>query len=235
MAQIIKQENSIIIACDVAVDAYERILRETADLSSVGGYKLGCMLGLAHGLPRAVELARRYTDKPLIYDHQKAGTDIPEMGDRFAKVCKDAGVDAVILFPQSGPETEKTWIRAAREVELGVIVGGLMSHPHYTRSEGGFIDDSAILEMYAIAAGLGVTDFVVPSTKPDSMIKIKRVTEEKGIASTFYVTGLGAQGGEWEGVREIFGNKWHAIVGRGVYGADNIKGTARAFSNKIAA
>ncbi|MCK4247944.1 MAG: orotidine 5-phosphate decarboxylase, partial [Methanomicrobia archaeon] len=133
--RIIKRDRSVIPACDVPLELYERIVRETADIEGIGGYKVGFFLGLDYGLPKIVEIARKYTDKPVIYDHQKAGTDIPDMGGKFAKICKKAGVDAVILFPQSGPETEKAWIEAAKEEGLGIIVGGLMTHPKYKKSE----------------------------------------------------------------------------------------------------
>ena len=43
-------------------------------------YKVGLSLALDCGLPKVVEIAREYTDKPIIYDHLKAGTDIPEVG-----------------------------------------------------------------------------------------------------------------------------------------------------------
>lgn len=135
MGKIIQRKNSIIPACDVQLDLYEKIVKDTAGIDGVGAYKVGFELGLKHGLPKVVELAREYTNKPIIYDHQKAGTDILATGKNFARTVKNADVDAVILFPQSGPETEKAWIEAAFERDLDVIIGGLMTHPKYVRSE----------------------------------------------------------------------------------------------------
>ena len=174
MTRIIQSDRSVIPACDVPLEVYERIVKEIGDVEKIGGYKVGFFLGLDYGLPKVVELTRKYTDKPIIYDHQKAGTDIPDLGVKFVDICKKAGVDAVILFPQSGPETEEKWIKAAQEKDLGVIVGGLMTHPRYVRSEGGYLADGAIMEMYSNAADLGVADFVVPGNRPDD---IKRIRE----------------------------------------------------------
>ena len=98
-------------------------------------------------------------------------------------ICKEAGIDAIILFPQAGPETERAWIEYALEENLGVIVGGLMTHPKYVRSEGGFLADEAIMEMYLNAADQGITDFVVPGNKPDEIMRIRKALEQKGISS----------------------------------------------------
>jgi len=231
--RIIKRDRSVIPACDVPLELYERIVKETADIEGIGGYKVGFFLGLDYGLPKIVEIARKYTDKPIIYDHQKAGTDIPDMGGKFAKICKKSGIDAVILFPQSGPETEKAWIEAAKEEGLGVIVGGLMTHPKYKKSEGGFLADESILEMYLIAADLGVKDFVVPGNRPDDIRRIREALEEKGIAPRFYAPGFVAQGGEITEATKVAGDHWHAIVGRGIYKAEDIKKAALEYTSKI--
>ena len=138
--RIVAEDRSIIPACDMAtIEEFDKLVKETANVEGIGGYKIGFELGLTYGLPRLAETARKYTQKPLIYDHQKAATDIPDTGQRFMLVAKKAGMDAVILFPQSGPETERAWIYRAMDTGIGVIVGGIMTHPGYLVSEGGFI------------------------------------------------------------------------------------------------
>ncbi|MEM2909043.1 MAG: orotidine 5'-phosphate decarboxylase / HUMPS family protein [Candidatus Bilamarchaeaceae archaeon] len=224
---IIKRERSIVIACDVNLKLYERILKETAGMETVGGYKLGFYLALRYGLPKLVKLARKYTDKPLIYDHQKAATDIPDTGEKFAEVCKNAGVDGVILFPHAGPETEKEWIDAAKRFGLGVIVGGLMTHKGYLKSDGGYIDDDAVRSMYLNAAKQGVNEFVVPGNKPDKIAEIKNMLETEGVEPVFYAPGFIAQGGKISDAAKIAGKSWHAIVGRAVYEAKDIKNAVK--------
>jgi len=146
---IINIPRSVIPACDVAeLEKFEEIVRETAQIEKIGAYKVGFELALQYGLPKIVKTARRYSDKPIIYDHQKAGTDIPDTGKNFAEVCKKAKIDAAILFPQAGPETEKAWINALKEKEIGVICGGEMTHKGYLETENGFILSEALLGIY---------------------------------------------------------------------------------------
>lgn len=162
---IIAQKKSIIPSCDVdTLEKLQRIVQETFQIEGVGGYKIGFEICLLFGMPKVVEVIRNYSSLPVIYDHQKAGTDIPEMGVRFAQTCKY--VDAVILFPQAGPVTEREWIRSANGEGLGVIVGGEMTHRGYLSDEGGFLRAEAPLEMYLVAAEEGVCNFVVPGNKP---------------------------------------------------------------------
>lgn len=230
---IIPMDRSIIPACDCDVGKYEALVKATADLPGIGGYKLGFMLGLSIGLPRAVEIARRYTDKTLIYDHQKAGTDIPDTGRGFAKVCKESGIDAVILFPQAGPETERAWIDYVLSEEMGVIVGGLMTHKKYVRSEGGYISDEAIVEMYEKAANLGVNDYVVPGNNPEAIKKIRAMLEREYSHPVFYSPGFISQGGEISESAKAAGKSYHAIVGRAILNADDMRAAAKALCVSI--
>lgn len=233
MGKIIQRERSIIPACDVPLHLYERIVRDTADVDGVGAYKVGFELGLSHSLPRVVELTRKYNNKPIIYDHQKAGTDIPDTGKNYARTMKNAGVDAVIFFPQSGPETEKAWIKAAFEQNLGVIIGGLMTHPRYVRSEGGYLADEATMEMYLNAAELGVSDFVVPGNRPDDIKRIRETLEQRGVSPTFYAPGFVVQGGSISDAAKVAGDSWHAIVGRGIHKAKDIRKAALKHTSQL--
>lgn len=85
-----------------------KLVEETYLVPGIEGYKIGLALGLTFGLTKIVAVIREFTDLPIIYDHQKAGNDIPEMGKTFAMVVADSGVDSAILFPFGGRLTEKT-------------------------------------------------------------------------------------------------------------------------------
>jgi len=226
VTDIIKQKRSIIPACDVSLKVYEEIVKETAGIDGVGAYKVGFQLGLLYGLPKVVKIARKYSDKPVIYDHQKAGTDIPDTGKNFAETLASAGVDAVILFPQAGPETERAWIQAAQQEGLGVIVGGWMTHAKYVASEGGYLLDAAVFDIYRNAAREGVSDYVVPGNKPDIIAKIRALLEGEGVKPVFYAPGFVAQGGAISDAAKAAGERWHAIVGRGIYATDDIRAAA---------
>jgi len=231
--RIIKMDRSVIPACDVTtLEEFENLIKATRDIEKIGGYKIG-FLALSYGLEKVVRKAREYTDKPIIYDHQKAGTDIPDTGKNFAKLCKKAGVDAVIFFPQAGPETERAWIYHALDNNLGVIVGGIMTHPAYTVSEGGFITDEGALEIYKIAAESGINHFVVPGNKPDVIKIIRDTVEDVGISPIFFAPGFVTQGGRIEKAAEVAGERWHAIVGRGIYATEDPRKAAIEYTSQI--
>ncbi len=233
--KIITRDRSVIPACDVeTLEQFEELVKQTADVDGIGGYKIGFELGLGYGLPAVVAAARKHTDKPIIYDHQKAGTDIPDTGRNYTKIMKRVGVDAIILFPQAGPETERAWIHQALDNGLNVIVGGRMTHPAYSVSEGGFITDEGALDMYRIAARAGVNNFVVPGNKPDVIKQVRELVEAEGASPVFYGPGLGiGQGGNTRTAREAAGEYFHEIVGRGIYQAKNMHMAAVEYTPQL--
>ena len=232
--KVIGRDRSVIPACDVeTLEQFEELVKQTAKVDGIGGYKIGFELGLGFGLPAVVAAARKHTDKPIIYDHQKAGTDIPDTGKNYAKVMKRSGVDTVIFFPQAGPETERAWIYHALDNGLNVIVGGRMTHPAYAVSEGGFITDEGALDMYRIAARAGVNNFVVPGNKPDVIKQVRDVVEAEGVSPVFYAPGFIAQGGKIEAAAKVAGDRFHGIVGRGIYQAKDMNAAAVEHTSQL--
>ena len=233
--RVISRDRSVIPACDVeTIEQFEKLVEQTANVEGIGGYKIGFTLGLTYGLQTVVATARKHTDKPIIYDHQKAATDIPDTGKDFARTCKNAGIDTVILFPQAGPETERAWIYHALDKGLNVIVGGRMTHPAYSVSEGGFITDEGALEMYKIAARAGINNFVVPGNKPEVIKLVRETVETEGVAPIFYAPGFIAQGGKIEDAAKVAGDKFHGIVGRGIYQSKDIHAAALEHTSQLA-
>ena len=97
------KEYRIIPALDTAdLEAALRLTCRVAGRASVYGFKLGFALGLGYGLPETVRRIREWTDKPLIYDHQKAATDIPDTGALFADVLKRAMTHPAYLVSEGG-------------------------------------------------------------------------------------------------------------------------------------
>ena len=232
--RIIKYDRSVIPACDVtSLEDLKKLVEQTHDVKGIGGYKIGLVLGLSYGLPAVVKVIRELTDLPIIYDHQKAGTDIPPLGQKFAKVCEDTGVNAVIIFPQSGPATEEAWINACKEVGLELLIGGEMTHPKYKKSEGGFISDEALDEIYLNAAKLGVTNFVVPGNRIERIKHYRSILEPVVKELTFFAPGFVAQGGEITEAAKAAGQFWHAIVGRGIYQAEDMRKAAEGLTSKL--
>lgn len=234
MGSIISLKRSVIPACDVSTDKeLEQLVKETSDILGIGGYKIGLQLTIVYGLKYLITIVRKYTDLPVIYDHQKAGNDIPELGKNFSSACRIAGVNAVILFPFAGSLTEKDWIKACQEEGLGVIVGGHMTQRGFLRLEGGFLSDDAPRRIYEIAVGSGVTDFVVPGNKPEYVDEYRKLFEGMGVSFTLYAPGFLTQGGEISECGKVAGEQWHAIVGSGIYKASNIKEAAKNFVRQL--
>jgi orotidine-5'-phosphate decarboxylase len=226
MGRIIGRDRSIIPACDVSLPQFEKILQQTSELAQVGAYKIGAVLAISEGLRKVVQTARRYTHKPLIYDHQKGGTDIPDTAPEFMRSVKECGVNAVILFPFSGPATQEAWTRAAQEAELAVIIGARMTHDRFLKSDGGYIDDSAVDSIVSNAAAQGIVDYVVPGNRPEVIQHFRAVLNHAGIEPVFYAPGFVAQGGTITLAAAAAGTTWHAIVGRAIYGASDMKRAA---------
>jgi len=235
MSRIIKYERSVIPACDVeTIQDLTRLVRQTHDIDGIGAYKVGAILTIRYGLPALIQTVREFTDLPVIYDHQKAMTDIDDLGKGFAAVVKNAGASAMIGFPQSGPATEESWIKASKEVGLEVIVGGEMTHPKYRRSEGGYIADESLDEMYLLAARLGVNNFVVPGNKTERVLHYKEMLRPLiGEHLIFYAPGFVAQGGIITDVAKAAAGSWHAIVGRAIYLAKDVRQAAREMTSQL--
>ena len=229
---IIKLDKSIIPSCDVSdLARLKNLVKETCSVEGIGAYKIGLELALRFGIPSVVDEIRKQTSLPIIYDHQKAATDIPELGEKFARAVK--GVNAVILFPFTGPETEIAWIKACKKEKLGVIVGGEMTHSGFLEREGGFISESEALKIYEIAAAEKINDYVVPGNKPDKIRIYRAFLEAKGVKPVFYSPGLIAQGGSITESAKSAGERWHAIVGRALYDSKDMHKSAKEMAKAL--
>ena len=236
--RIIPLDRSVIVAADVEASKLTGLVQQTCLVEGVGGYKVGLVLALEEGLPRVVgqvKGAKGYPGLPVIYDHQKAGNDIPAMGTKFARVCRRAEVDAVILFPFGGAKTERDWIHAAQDEGLGVLVGAHMTQPEFLYSEGGSVTDDASDRIFTIAAQEGVRDFVVPGNKVENVEHYRELFKQlvgKG-NFTLYAPGFITQGGEISDFAKAAGKRWHAIVGGAIYKALDMNAAAREMTSQI--
>jgi orotidine-5'-phosphate decarboxylase len=226
---------TVIPACDIYdLDRFEQIVRETADMDKVGGYKVGFQLGLLHSLPRVVEIVKKLAPaKKVIYDHQKAGTDIPDTGFNYAEVMKQSGVDAAILFPESGPVTQVRWMGELLQAGIEVFVGGEMTHKGYKVSDGGYISDEALETMYRKGAERGVIHYIVPGNKIDRIGVYKALIESYGIPPVFASPGLITQGGVISDAARVAGENWHAIVGRDIMNAKDIRSKVNELTSQL--
>ena len=225
------EKAGVIIALDLldlkkALD----IVTRTHDL--VNGYKIGFSLGLSFGLPTVAAAIRKIANVPLIYDHQKAATDIPDTAVIFAEACKS--MDAIIFVPQSGPKTLEAWVKAVQNVAKTVIVCGEMTHPGFLRKDGGYLCDDAPERIYKLASQLGVTHFVVPGNKAESIRKYIDIIIKSGVKNpVLYSPGLITQGGILKEARKAAGTRWQAIIGRAIITAKDPRSATKEIIDQI--
>jgi orotidine-5'-phosphate decarboxylase len=226
-------DRSLIPACDVDLERFEYVIEQSCDLQEVGAYKIGTALALSVGIGTVVRSARRHTDKPLIYDHQKAGTDIPDTAEGFMSTLADAGIDAVILFPLAGPATQIAWTRAAVATGLSVLVGGHMTHPDFLSEDGGYMPGSSVENMYRLAAGSGVINFVVPGNDPEALARIRSIVSEAANEPILYAAGFVSQGGWLSAAGRAAGSRWHAFVGRAIHEKNDVRQAIKRLAHDL--
>ena len=225
--ELIPLDRSVIVAADVSSgNSFSDLCKATREVRGISAFKFGISLGL-QGLRSMINVAKLHWDKRqfvTIYDHQKAGNDIPDMGKTFARTLADCGVDAAIIFPFTGPATQVAWTDALDAAGLTVIVGGIMTHQKFLQSEDGYIANDAPERIYRLAAKMGVRHFVVPGNKLDWVKKIRSLLEDELGAGNFvlYAPGFITQGGDLSECGVAAGRKFHGIVGSGIYGKDRI-------------
>ena len=220
------REHGIIISCDISSGRkLKQLVASTCFIDGIVGYKLGLVMGLELGLANAMEIISDECELPVIYDHQKAGNDIPAMGAKFADAMKAAKIDSAILFPFTGVQTEKSWIAALQKSGVVPMVGGEMTHPGFFD----YIRQDAPEKIYSAAASMGVDFFVVPGTKPERMKEISGMYPGK----KFCFPGIGTQGGDLAMAFESIAGPSYAIIGSAIYGAKSVSESARAFANIV--
>ncbi len=232
---LISDHRSIWPALDFgSLDKLETLVKATGRMPGIGAYKVGFSLALRHGLPKVTEVIREHSDKAIVYDHQKGGTDIPDTGDDYADIMKEAGVNAAILFPQAGPKTQERWTSALQARGIIPIIGGEMTHPRYKRSEGGYIDDGSLVDMYVRGAQQGVRYFIAPGNKVDRIAFYRAQLLLEGIAPIFASPGFIAQSDlPISKVKEIAGPRFHPIVGRGIYEQEDMAAAAEKLVREV--
>jgi orotidine-5'-phosphate decarboxylase len=226
----------LILSLDVStIIEAENIARLSLKVDEIVGFKIGFTLWLRHGLTKVTQSLKNINPLPVIYDHQKAGSDIPQMGRVFAETCKDGGVDAVIFFPQAGPKTLIAFVEGAFNTNMIPIIGGVMTHQAYLKSEGGFIADESVEKIYQMGIELGVKNFVLPGTKPDIINKIAQGVLGGSLKPlTLMMPGFGTQGGS---IKEAFeaaaGHYVFPIVGSAIYKASSPEAVALEMAQEL--
>jgi len=237
----------IVIACDVPFEKLPVLARSTGQLDGVAGFKIGSLLALEASLRKTVAEINTLSDKPVIYDHQKAGTDIPQMAEPLLSMCARSGARGTIIFPFAGPDTLRHWCRAWRRLTQNcvhdLIVGAVMTHPEFLVSEGGFLSDDMPKRVFTEALKCGVRSFVLPATKlhyATVLWDAYNSTECPGFEGepiNVYTPGLGRQQAEVDEAKIYIGKvppfDWYPIIGSAIYGAEDPTAAAKEWIEKL--
>jgi orotidine-5'-phosphate decarboxylase len=222
-------DSGVIPALDVeTVDELQRLVEMTHDIEGIVGYKLGVVGALRLGLRGAAQAVRDLTNLPIIYDHQKAGPDIPDMAGKYISICRDAGVHGLILFPLAGERSVREFVGHAQREGLDPIVGGALPFAEYYISGGGYVADDVLERIFALSVTLGVADFVIPANDPEAVGRhvetLKAGVDRPGI----FLPGIGALGGSiGEAFAAAAGCRRYAVVGRGIYRSEDPRARAQ--------
>lgn len=229
------RDRGIIIAADVGtLDELRQLAELASEFQEVVALKIGFILALRVGLPEVVRVTKDVANKLVIYDHQKAATDIPQMGRPFAKACGDAGVDSVIFFPLAGPRTLEGFVSAALDVRIHPVVGLAMTHSAFFQSEGGFITDSSPDKILDIAVQAGVSSFVLPGTKTDIVSRFANRLLDSTNQANILMPGIGSQGGSITSAFEAASpHRRFAIVGSSIYKSNAPRGALASFVEEM--
>lgn len=227
-----RSEYGIIPALDLeSVDAIRSVVEQTCEVDGVVGYKLGVAGALRLGLSGAVRAIREITDLPVLYDHQKAGLDIPDMARKYCAICQEAGVDALVLFPLAGPTAVEQFVVHTREHGMCPVVGGDFPMADYREAGGGYVANDGPQRIREKALELSVTHFIVPSTDPAEVRRVSESLSSRIGRPKLFLTGIGAMGGS---IKTAFaaarGSSCYAIVGRAVYGSASPKEAAKTLA-----
>ncbi|MFH1450467.1 MAG: orotidine 5'-phosphate decarboxylase / HUMPS family protein [archaeon] len=204
----------IIVALDISLSescALVQKLKPAED--KIAGYKVSSLTVLEHGLNAIVAELKKFTKKPIIYDHQKGCTDIPKIVEKQVKLAADCGINSFIAVPLgAGSETMAAFVNACKEKEILPII--LLSMTHKGAED--YLKPEAPDLVFETARDLGVKYFVAPGNNPEKIAEIKAKLDPGMFITS---PGIGAQGGSCE--EAVKAGTDYPIVGRAVYEAED--------------
>ena len=119
----IKKPPGIIVALDIPLQKASKLVRELEKVEDkIAAYKISSLQAMEVGLKQVVAELRLATKIPLIYDHQKGATDIPEIAEQQVNLGAAAGIDSFIGVPQgAGKKTLESFVNACKKIILSQL------------------------------------------------------------------------------------------------------------------
>lgn len=211
----LRKPPALIIALDLELGKAVQLAKNLSSVKDkIAAFKIGSLQSMSQGLKAAVSGLRVFTDMPIIYDHQKGCTDIPEIVEKQVRAAKECGIDFMIAVPQSaGSKSLESFVKVCNIEKIEPIV--LLEMTHAGAND--FLKEDTARKIFDKSIELGVEYFVCPGNKPEKIKEYKSWNKNIKILSP----GIGAQAGSaFEAVRA---GTDYPIVGRVVYEAEEPK------------
>lgn len=208
----LRKPPAVIIALDLEIQKAVQLVKSLKGVEDkIAALKIGSLQSMGMGLKAAVSELRVFTSLPIIYDHQKGCTDIPEIIEKQVKAAKECSIDSMIAVPQgAGSKSLESFVQTCKAEKIEPIVLLEMTH----EGANDFLREGTAKKIFDKALALGVEYFVCPGNKPEKIEEYKNWNKNIKIISP----GIGAQGGSaYEAVRA---GTDYPIVGRAVYEAE---------------
>ena len=167
--EIFNLKNGLLVDInDPEKSTIEDIIDVTKELDYVAGYKLGARPIIKNGLRDIAGLIKKQTSKPLLYDHQKFGNEIPEICSiDILDDIKDSGIDGIVILPLAGKKVLESIVKKCNKINLLPVVCGDLSYSGYFSSEGGYVENNTQQKIYIHAANLGVSHLIMSCNRID--------------------------------------------------------------------
>ncbi|MFO7872626.1 MAG: orotidine 5'-phosphate decarboxylase / HUMPS family protein [Candidatus Undinarchaeales archaeon] len=212
----LRKPPAIIPSLDLNLEDATDLLSDLADVEDkIAAYKVSSLQVLEMGLEKVLEELRAYTSLPLIYDHQKACTDIPAIVTNQVDAVASLGIDSFIAVPQgAGSKSLENFVKASKKNKIIPVVLLEMTHP----GANDYLKENTPSKVFDKAVELGVKHFVVPGNKTEK-INQYRCWADKGNKNIRLLSpGIGAQGGTAEAA--VKAGVDYPIIGRAIYTAE---------------
>lgn len=212
-----KKLPAIIVSLDMPLQKASKLVRGLEGVEDkIAAYKVSSLQAMEAGLRATAAELRLSTKIPLIYDHQKGCTDVPEIVEQQVKFAAEAGVDSFIGVPHgAGRKSLESFVAACKKFNVLPIVLTEMTHPE----SDSYLHMDYSWKIFQDAIKLGVRHIVAPANKPERLKLIREWIKQSG--KEIYVTspGIGQQGGS---AREaVQAGTDYPIIGRQIYQSEN--------------
>ena len=248
---LFERPSGIIVACDfINLERLGSVIGHVDNIEGVVGYSIGPTYSADNSLNNVFRCMSSMTGKPILYNHQAAGSGSPAIMGDFVSMVSGVGFSGAVITPYAGPDASMKLISKLREKNVEPIVCGsdnvldLTEGDSLDRGEDriGYLHDNAPYLMFRDGAEFGADNFFLPAARPSEIPHFKAAVED-GIKRSgrksdpsFIVFGIGRQGGSLEPALMALGDvkRKYALIGDAVYNAADIRKAAEEFCRKIA-